>query len=305
MLVFKEWVSGCCLAGFLSFATVIVPTVHAETTVAALPKVLPALSPRLQDSRYQRSLHLRSVSALVIDELTGTPLYSSHSNTATPIASLTKLMTAMVVLDAKLPLDETIKISRADVDRLRGTHSRLREGLSLSRERLLHLALMSSENRAAAALTRSYPGGTPACVAAMNRKAAALGLHNTRFADGTGLDADNVSTASDLAKLVKAAHGYALIKKYSTTASHHLSIPRRADPLVYKNTNILVRKSAWDIGLSKTGYISESGRCLVMQARILGRPMIIVLLNSQGKYSGIGDANRIRKWIESAGSSQG
>jgi D-alanyl-D-alanine endopeptidase (penicillin-binding protein 7) len=304
MRVFHKLI-GLMLAGGVSLAAGFIPTVGAETAVSTLSHVLPGLPPSLLEPSYQRRLQLKSVSALVIDELTGTPLYASHASTTTPIASLTKLMTAMVVLDAKLPLDEKLTVTRADVDRMRGTHSRLREGVALSRQQMLNLALMSSENRAAATLARTYPGGKAACIAAMNRKAKALGLRHTTFADGTGLDADNVSTADDLAKLVRAAHGYKLIKQFTTTASQRLSIPHRAEPLEYKNTNILVRKSIWDIGLSKTGYISESGRCLVMHARISGRPMIIVLLNSQGKYSGIGDANRIRKWIEGAARSQG
>lgn len=298
-------VVGLMLAGILSLVPATVPTVYAEAMASAAPRTSPALPSKLLEPSYQRQLQLKSVSALVIDELTGTPLYTSHANKTVPIASLTKLMTAMVVLDAKQSLAEKIVISRADFDRLRGTHSRLREGVTLSREQMLKLALMSSENRAAASLARTYPGGKAACIAAMNRKAKALGLRHTRFADGTGLDGDNVSTADDLAKLVRAAHGYKLIKKFSTTASHSLRVPDNSASLEYKNTNILVRKSVWDIGLSKTGYLSEAGRCLVMQARITGRPMIIVLLNAQGKYSGVGDANRIRKWIEDAGRKQG
>lgn len=299
---------GLWLIGGLYLAVSGIASVRAETGVAASAHSLQAgaeaVTQRLLDPKYQRRLQLRSASALVLDERTGTPLYASHAGEATPIASLTKLMTAMVVLDAKLPLDEKLTITRADVDRLRGTRSRLREGVTLTRRQLLHLALMSSENRAAAALARTYPGGKTACVAAMNRKAQSLGLRQTRFADGTGLDGDNMSTAEDLAKLVRAAHGYELIKKFTTTASQRLAIPYSAQPLEFKNTNLLVRKSEWDIGLSKTGYISESGRCLVMQARISGRPLIIVLLNSQGKYSGVGDANRIRKWIEGAARSR-
>lgn len=304
MRVFHKLI-GLLLAGGTCLAAGFIPTVGAETAVSTLSQVLPGLPPSLLEPGYQRRLQLKSVSALVIDELTGTPLYASHASTTMPIASLTKLMTAMVVLDAKLSLDEKLTVTRADIDRMRGTHSRLREGVALSRQQMLNLALMSSENRAAATLARTYPGGKSACIAAMNRKAEELGLRHTTFADGTGLDADNVSTADDLAKLVRAAHGYKLIKQFTTTASQRLSVPHSAEPLEYKNTNILVRKSIWDIGLSKTGYISESGRCLVMQARISGRPMIIVLLNSQGKYSGIGDANRIRKWIEGAARTQG
>ena len=263
-----------------------------------------AISGTLLDPLYQRRLQLRSASVLVVDELTGARLYASRADQAVPIASLTKLMTAMVILDADLPLDAKHSISAEDFDRLRGTGSRLRKGANLSRRQMLHLALMSSENRAAAALARTYPGGTKACIAAMNRKAAALGLRHTHFADATGLDGRNRSSAEDLARLVHAAYGYALIKEFSTSSSQQLTLAAGAPPLEYRNTNPLVRKAEWEIGLSKTGYINESGRCLVMQARIAGRPTIIVLLNSQGKYSGVGDANRIRKWIEGAAQSQ-
>jgi D-alanyl-D-alanine endopeptidase (penicillin-binding protein 7) len=209
-------------------------------------------------------------------------------------------MTAMVVLDAKLPMDTRITITKDDLDRLRGTSSRLQVGVTLTRRELLHLALMSSENRASSALARTYPGGRSACIAAMNRKARSLGLRNTSYADSTGLDGHNVSTAEDLAKIVRAANGYALIKEYTTCPSRLQKTARNSHPLEYKNTNPLVRKSEWDIAVSKTGYINEAGRCLVMKARIAGRSVIIVLLNSQGKYSGVGDAARIKKWIEDA-----
>jgi serine-type D-Ala-D-Ala endopeptidase (penicillin-binding protein 7) len=294
------------LAGVMSlFATLGPAQADNQRTASLTHPVDPAaVSGTLLDPAYQRRLQLRSAAVLVIDELTGAQLYASRADRAVPIASLTKLMTAMVILDAGLPLDAQHSISDEDFDRLRGTGSRLSKGATLTRRQMLHLALMSSENRAAAALARTYPGGTKACIAAMNRKAAALGLHQTHFADATGLDGRNRSSAEDLARLVHAAHGYAMIKEFSTSSSQQLALASGAPPLEYRNTNPLVRKPEWEIGLSKTGYINESGRCLVMQAKIAGRPTIIVLLNAQGKYSGVGDANRIRKWIEGAGIGQ-
>jgi len=225
-------------------------------------------------------------------------LYAKNIDAVLPIASITKLMTAQVVLDAGLPLDELITVAAEDVDSIKRTRSRLRVGTTLPRGELLKLALMASENRAAAALTRAYAGGTPAFVAAMNRKAAALGMSRTRFVDGTGLSSENVSTAQDLARLVRAAYGHALIRQYSTDTSHtvELANDRR---LSFSNSNRLVKNSGWEIGLSKTGYISEAGRCLVLQTRIAAQPMIIILLDSWGRLTRIGDANRIKKWIES------
>lgn len=256
----------------------------------------------LTDPVIQRQLQTQSATALVVDQLTGIPVYAKNANQRMPIASITKLMTAMVVLDGKLPLKEKLSISKDDYDRLRGSSSRLRAGMNMTRYEMLHLALMSSENCAASALARYYPGGKPAFVRAMNRKARDLGMRNTTYADSTGLHGGNVSTAEDLAKLVRAAHRYELIKKLTTTPSHLLTTRHSAQPLPYKNTNALVRNgdADWDIGLSKTGYLREAGRCLVMQAQISGRPVIIVLLNAQGKYTTIGDANRIKKWIEGA-----
>jgi D-alanyl-D-alanine endopeptidase (penicillin-binding protein 7) len=241
---------------------------------------------------------LRSNIALIFDERAGLPVYEKNSSLVAPIASITKLMTAMVLLDAQLRLDEEVTVEVADLDRLRGTHSRLKVGMTFTRSELLKLALMASENRAAAALSRSYPGGRRALVAAMNAKASELGMSYTRFADPTGLSEENVSTAADLAKLVAAAREYPLIQRYTTSATHLVEGKGGRD-LRFVNTNPLVRNVSWDIGVSKTGYISEAGRCLVMEASIDGRPMIIILLDSWGKYSRVGDANRIRKWIES------
>jgi D-alanyl-D-alanine endopeptidase (penicillin-binding protein 7) len=214
-----------------------------------------------------------------------------------PIASITKLMTAMVVLDARLPLSEPITISTADMDSIKGTHSRLKVGSRLTREDLLRIALMASENRAAAALSRVYPGGTRAFVAAMNQKARKLGMLHSRFVDGTGLSSDNVSTARDLAAMVKAAYSYPLIREFTTETAYTVELSN-GRTLQYRNSNRLVRNPDWEIGLSKTGYISEAGRCLVMQVVISATPLIIVLLDSWGRLTRIGDANRIRKWVE-------
>ncbi|CAG0977708.1 partial serine-type D-Ala-D-Ala endopeptidase (penicillin-binding protein 7), partial [Gammaproteobacteria bacterium] len=203
-------------------------------------------------------------------------------------------------LDAHQPMDELLTISEAELDTLKGTSSRLRVGTTLSRRELLELALMASENRAAAALGNNYPGGFTAFVAAMNAKAAALGMTRSRFVDGTGLNSNNVATAEDLAKMVKAAYQYPEIRQASTTTGLDVPVHGVRRMVEFRNTNVLVRNSDWTIGLSKTGYINESGRCLVMQAQIAEQPLIIVLLDSWGKYTRIGDAQRIRKWIESS-----
>jgi D-alanyl-D-alanine endopeptidase (penicillin-binding protein 7) len=242
-------------------------------------------------------LHLRSQAALIFDAERGQVLFHKNADSVMPIASITKLMTAMVVLDANLPLHEEIVIEEADVDTLKNTRSRLRVGSSLTRHNMLRLALMSSENRAAAALGRSYPGGIRAFVEAMNRKAFELGMGNSYFVDSTGLNSANVSTARDLAKLVDAADDYDLIREFSTTAEH-VVLADEDRILQFTNSNNLVRSGSWDIVVSKTGFLSEAGRCLVMQARITGKPIIIVLLDSWGKNTRIGDANRIKKWME-------
>ncbi|MDB5809510.1 MAG: D-alanyl-D-alanine endopeptidase [Betaproteobacteria bacterium] len=245
------------------------------------------------------SPNLKSSSALVFDLEDGQAIYGKNTQNRTPIASITKLMTSMVVLDANLPQEETIYIDAADYDSIKHTGSRLGMGTGLPRREMLRLALMSSENRAAASLARAYPGGTPAFVAAMNRKAGELSMTNTRFVDSTGLSSDNVSTAEDLVKMVKGAYEYALIREYTTTSAHEVETSAGRS-LQFRNSNGLVRapNSSWEIGLSKTGYISEAGRCLVMQAKIAARPVIIVLLDSWGKQTRIGDANRIKKWLE-------
>ncbi len=244
-------------------------------------------------------LKLRSNIALIFDEQTRQPLYHKNSETIVPIASITKLMTAMVTLDAHLPMEQEVNVTEDDLNRIRRTKSRLRVGMTLTRSELLRLALMASENRAALALARSYPGGPQAMVAAMNSKARVLGMQNTRFFDPTGLDSDNVSTAQDLVKMVAAASYYPLIHQYTTSTSH--SVEGLSGRIMrFSNTNPLVRNASWDIGVSKTGYISEAGLCLVMQAIIKKRPVIIVLLDSWGKHTRVGDANRIKKWMESA-----
>jgi len=247
--------------------------------------------------RYTSAPRLSSAIALIYDEQSGRPLYSKNADAVVPIASITKLMTAMVLLDAQLPLDEEIIISVRDLDRHKGTTSRMRPGMVLQRGELLKLALMASENRAAAALARTYPGGIEVAVAMMNAKARSLGMWNTRFHDATGLSSANVSTARDLVKMLAAAQRYDLIQRYSTAPSH-LVERQGFRPLRFGNTNPLVKNASWDIGLSKTGYISEAGRCLVMQAKIAQRPVIIVLLDSQGRKTRVGDANRIKKWME-------
>jgi serine-type D-Ala-D-Ala endopeptidase (penicillin-binding protein 7) len=241
---------------------------------------------------------LKSTIALVVDLVDGQTIYGKNVEHVTPIASITKLMTAMVTLDAELPLAETIVIDHADVDQLKHTGSRLTVGTGLSRADMLRLALMSSENRAAASLSRVYPGGREAFIAAMNRKAVELGMFNTRFVDPTGLSSENVSTAQDLARMVKAAYEYALIREFTTTPEHMVATTRGRS-LQFRNSNGLVKSPTWEIGLSKTGYISEAGRCLVMQAKIAARPVVIVLLDSWGKNTRLGDANRIKKWLES------
>lgn len=244
-------------------------------------------------------LQLASSKALILNQETGEVLYAKGTTLETPIASLTKLMTAMVVLDAHQNMDEMLTIGVEDIDRLKGTHSRLRVGTRLPRAEMMQLALMSSENRAASALGRYYPGGTAAFVKAMNAKAVLLGMEHSRFVEATGLSSNNVSTAEDLARMVNAAYEYPYIREVSTASSHEVAVNGARHPTEFRNSNLLVRKGEWNIGLSKTGFINEAGRCLVMQAEISGQPLIIVLLDSWGKYSRIGDANRIRKWIES------
>jgi D-alanyl-D-alanine endopeptidase (penicillin-binding protein 7) len=253
---------------------------------------------QLQTAPDPSRLKLASANVLVIDASSNELVFAKAANEVTPIASLTKLMTAMVTLDADLPLDEPIAIDTDDFDYVKGTRSRLRMGAELSRQEMLRLALMASENRAAASLARNYPGGTDAFVAAMNEKARSLGMTQTRYQDPTGLSARNVSTASDLARLVSAAAEYPLIREFSTTPSHFVEVQPTGQVLGFNNTNRLVKSSGWDILLSKTGYIREAGKCLVMLATIASKPFVIVLLDSAGRYTRLGDAERVRYWLE-------
>jgi len=298
-----NWVVGC--AWFIASTTIAgeIGQVqgHADQAVGIALQAETRLTNEEAPIDFRNSgLDLRSSSAMVVDQKTGRTLFGKNADARMPIASITKLMTAMVVLDAQLPLDEKIAISSEDRDSLKGTHSRIKVGTTLSRQLALRLALMSSENRAAAALARAYPGGFPAFVAAMNRKAESLGMSHTRFVDSTGLNSDNISTAQDLVKMVNAAHAYPLIRDMTTTGFYDVAMRGGSRRIQFKNTNMLVRNKTWEIGLSKTGFINEAGHCLVMQVNIANRPMVIVLLDSWGKLSRIGDAQRIKKWIKEA-----
>ncbi|MCC6867565.1 MAG: D-alanyl-D-alanine endopeptidase [Burkholderiales bacterium] len=251
-------------------------------------------APALDSSK----LKLASANAIVIDAADGTAVYSKAADEVTPIASVTKLMTAVVVLDAKQPMDEQLEVDMGDFDYLKGSRSRLHMGATLSREQMLHLALMASENRAASSLGRHYPGGQLAFVAAMNEKARSLGMTSTHYDDATGLSPKNVSTANDLAKLVRAAAAYPEIREFSTTPAHRVEVSSTGQTLGFNNSNALVKNDAWDIQLQKTGYIREAGRCVVMLANIASRPVVIVLLDSIGKLARVTDAQRVKYWLE-------
>jgi D-alanyl-D-alanine endopeptidase (penicillin-binding protein 7) len=288
------------------------------------PKLDPTITPtqpiEAQETPSTTNLGLLSAAVLIVDQKTGKALYSKNADMQTPIASITKLMTSLVVLEAGQSLTEEITVSDADVDHLKHTTSRLPVGATLTRGELMHLALIASENRAAAALARSYPGGTSACIKAMNRKAVELGMTSTHYVDGTGLNSENQSTAADLVKLVNVASVNPTIHQITSTGEYGIDLPGRQMVRVHQhgktrrvaraverrvafhNTNALTRNPDWDIGLSKTGFINEAGHCLVMQTRIADRKVIMVLLDSVGKYSRIGDANRVRHWLESIGS---
>jgi D-alanyl-D-alanine endopeptidase (penicillin-binding protein 7) len=245
-----------------------------------------------------RDPKLKSSSVLVIDQSDSSVLFSRHPDVAMPIASITKLMTALVVLDAQQPLDEPIRITDADRDVAKGKVSRLTVGTTLTRGDLMHLALMSSENRAAHALGNNYPGGMPAMVAAMNAKAAELGMSNSRFVDPTGLSSQNVASPEDLSKLVIAASRNPTIREYSTDRRYAVKVRRQM--LEFHNTDNLVANPTWNIIVQKTGYIAEAGKCLVMAAVIEGRSVVIVLLDSLGKYTRVADAKRIKTWMEAS-----
>jgi D-alanyl-D-alanine endopeptidase (penicillin-binding protein 7) len=263
------------------------PASHAERT-ASVPH---------WETLNSKKLVLKSEAALVVDNK-GNEIYAKHGDTPQPIASITKLMTAMVILDASLPMDERISITKADRDTIQFTGSRLSYGATLTRKQLVQLALMASENRAASALARSWPGGKPSFVEAMNSKAKALGMNNSKFHDPAGLDPGNVASARDVARMVKAAMQYPLIRQATTTRSISVYPYKGRGALTYNNTNRLLKNKSWTIQLSKTGYLNEAGRCLAMQAEIADQPLVIVLLNSFGKLTPFGDSNRIRKWIE-------
>ncbi len=249
--------------------------------------------------RAEDPLELKSAVALVVDQDTDQILLSKNPQAVLPIASITKLMTALVVTEAGLSHDDVLSITQEDVDTERGSRSRLAVGTQLTRGEMLHLALMSSENRAAHALGRHYPGGLQAFVEAMNRKAVELGMADTHYVEPTGLSSQNRSSAHDLTLLVKAAYEHPIIRELSTSPNAQVAVGRRQ--LQFRTTNRLVTNPSWEIGLQKTGYISEAGRCLVMQAQLAGRNLIMVLLDSAGKYSRIGDAERIRRWLNAGG----
>jgi serine-type D-Ala-D-Ala endopeptidase (penicillin-binding protein 7) len=245
----------------------------------------------------QDELDLKSGVALVVDQDTNEVLFNKNGNTVLPIASLTKLMTGVIVSDARLPMNEPIAITQDDVDTEKGSRSRLTVGTTLTRGEMLHLALMSSENRAANALGRTYPGGMPEFVRLMNAKAKLLGMRATRYVEPTGLSSNNQSSAQDLAILVNAAHKDATLREFSTSPGAEVAVGERT--LQFNNTNRLIKNPTWEIGLQKTGYISEAGQCLVMQTKIAGRKLIMVFLDSAGKLSRLGDAERVRRWVES------
>lgn len=242
------------------------------------------------------ALDLNSNVALVVDQQTNEVLFSKNDSAVLPIASLTKLMTGLVVTDANLSLDELVTITSDDIDVVKGSRSRLAVGTTLTRRELMHLALMSSENRAAHALGRTFPGGLDHFVRLMNAKARELGMRDTRYVEPTGLSSLNQSSARDLATLVSVAYQRPILRSLSTSPSHQLDLGHRT--LEFRNSNGLIRDPEWDIGLQKTGYISEAGRCLVMQARVAGRQLIMVFLDATGKLGRAQDAERVRRWVE-------
>lgn len=303
----------CCAALVLSVATAATSkaphkkvakpaSTHAKSTAKSRKYMVPVAhkpsfgrAAGLQNGR--DALALKSSVALVVDQETNEVLYRKNDQAVLPIASITKLMTGVLISEAKLPMDEMIVIAQADVDTEKGSTSRLSVGTQLTRGELLHLALMSSENRAAHALGRTYPGGLATFVSLMNAKARILGMNDTRYVEPTGLSSQNQSSARDLAVLVNFAYGDPLLRELSTSPNYEVEVGRRT--LQYNTTNKLVKNPEWDIGLQKTGYISEAGQCLVMQARVAGRKLIMVFLDSAGKLSRIADAQRVRRWVES------
>ena len=253
---------------------------------------------QLDYSKYYNQLTVKSPKAIIYDAETGDIIFQKKANEKSSIASLTKLMTAMVLIDSNLDLNKKIRITKKDFDKIKGTTSRLWLGSELSRKELLSIALIASDNRAASAISNSYPGGKKAFVQAMNVKAKQLGMDNTSFSDPTGLDKDNISTALDLVKMTQAAQQYPLIRKLSTSSYYEAHIRNKKIKLNYNNTNLLVRQGLWDIDISKTGYIREAGKCLIMQTTVLNKPIIMVFLKSYGKYTRTADAKRVKKWLE-------
>ena len=294
----KNLFFSCFLFSFFQLAAVQAADTPEHLALARADSLSPHSSSREPwDALNPSDLKLRSAAALVVDQF-GNPIYAKKVDTPRPIASITKLMTAMVILDAHLPMPKRIRITKHDRDLLRLTGSRLKYGATLSREQLLKLALLASENRAASALARTYPGGKQAFIQAMNDKAHSIGMHDSHFTGPVGLDAGNVATPRDLMKMARAAGEYPVIREATTTRTTRVRPWKGRGELKFRNTNRLLRNKSWEIHLSKTGYINESGRCLVMQADIAGQPVFIVLLNSYGKLTPYGDSNRIRKWIE-------
>jgi D-alanyl-D-alanine endopeptidase (penicillin-binding protein 7) len=278
---------------------VVVRSSAVRKVVARVEPARPSMGEALGLHDEADPLELKSSVALVVDQDTNEVLFSKNPKAVLPIASITKLMTSLVVLEAQQGMDEVLTITQDDIDTEKGSRSRLAVGTQLTRGEMMHLALMSSENRAANALGRHFPGGLEAFVQAMNRKAVALGMADTHYVEPTGLSSRNQSSARDLALLVKEAHQQPLLRELSTSQEAQVAVGKRV--VQFRNTNGLIRNPSWEIGLQKTGYISEAGRCLVMQAQLAGRKLIMVLLDSAGKYSRIGDAERIRKWLNQAG----
>jgi len=254
---------------------------------------------QLDYSKYYSQLTVKSPKAIIYDAESGDIIYQKKANEKSSIASLTKLMTAMVLIDSNLDLDKKVTITKSDFDKIKGTSSRLWLGSELSLKELLSIALIASDNRAASAISNSYPGGKKAFVQAMNVKAKQLGMDDTSFADPTGLDKNNISTAIDLVKMTQAAQQYPLIRELSTSSYYEAHIKNKKIKLNYNNTNLLVRQGLWDIDISKTGYIREAGKCLIMQTTVMDKPIIMVFLKSYGKYTRTADAKRVRKWLES------
>jgi serine-type D-Ala-D-Ala endopeptidase (penicillin-binding protein 7) len=261
------------------------------------PPPVVSLGHQIGLQRVDEGLDLKSSVAFVIDQDTNEVLLNKNSRVVLPIASITKLMTAVIVTEARLPMDEMLTVTQEDLEATAGSRSRLALGTQLSRNEMLHLALMSSENRAAHVLGRSFPGGIGAFIVAMNNKAQALGMGDTRFVEPTGLSMNNRSSALDLSRLVRVAHQHPIIRDLSTSLEAVVPVGLQNTQTQFRNTNSLVRNPDWEIGLQKTGYISAAGRCLVMQAQMAGRKLIFVLLDSAGKYSRLGDAERIKTWL--------